>query len=557
MKKLVSFFLGTFLITFSAFSQSIQEGVNHLYAERYTSAKATFEKMSASNPNNIEATYWLGQTHIGSGNISAARQVYEKALSTNGNAPLLLAGMGHVELIEGKTAEARQKFETAISLSRGKKGDDPNVLNAIGRANVESKTGDVAYAVAKLTAAAQAAPNNSDILINLGNAYRKNRDGGQAVTSYLKAAAGNPAVANYRMALIYQTQRNWDVFNEHLNKAVAADPKFAPAYNSMYNYQLLYKKDFAAANEIAQKYINAADPSVQNDYFKAQASFLQKNYDEAIATGKNILSQVGDQASANLYRLLTYSYLEKGDTATAKEYVDQLFTKAKESEIVAMDYSLKADVYSKDYPGEVLQIYLDATNEDTSRNNKILILQEALKWARDNQRKIPEGDIRLALYKMNPNPDPAALFQVGLPFYQGGDFVRADSTFQAYSKALPDSVYGYLWSARSLARIDSNMAAGTAMPQYEQLLRVAEMDKERYKVYGLEAVGNLAQYYVNVKGDKEKGIYYLNKGLEFDPENAAFKNNIAILSRPAASQKAAPKTPVKNTPQKQAPKKTK
>ena len=452
MKKSLSFVIFSALLTISAWAQSIQEGVNHLYADRTTSAKATFDKMLASNPNNIEATYWLGQTHIATNNTAAARQVYEKALASNGNAPLVLVGMGHVELLEGKTAEARQRFETAITASRGKKGDDPNVLNAIGRANVESKSGDIPYAIAKLTAASQASPNNADIYINLGNAYRKARDGGQAVTNYMKAAQAQPALANYRTALIYQTQRNWDIFNEHLNKAVAADPRFAPAYNSMYTYQLLYKKDFAAANEIAQKYINASDPSIQNDYFKAQASFLQKNYDEAIATGKNILSQSGDAATANLYRLLTYSYLAKGDTATAKEYVDQLFAKAKESDIVAPDFTLKADVYSKDYPEQVVQIYMDAASEDTTRNNKILILQEALKWARDNNRKVPEGDIRLALYKLNPDPDPAALFQVGLPYYQGGNFVRADSVFQAYSQILPDSVYGYFWSARVLAQ---------------------------------------------------------------------------------------------------------
>ncbi|MFN2438399.1 MAG: tetratricopeptide repeat protein [Chitinophagaceae bacterium] len=545
MKKSVSLLFLLALFTLSAFAQSIQDGVNNLYAGRNASAKAAFEKMLASNPNNIEATYWLGQTHIATENLAAARQVYEKALASNGNAPLVLVGMGHVELMEGKNNEARQRFETAISLSRGKKGDDPMVLNAIGRANIESKTGDIPYAIAKLNAAAALAPNNPDIFINLGNAYRKARDGGQAVTNYMKAASANPALANYRMALIYQTQRNWEVFNQHLNKAIAADPKFAPAYNSLYNYQLLYKKDFAAANELAQKYINASDPSIQNDYFKAQASFLQKNYDQAIATGKNILNQVGDQASANLYRLLTYSYLAKGDTTTAKGYVDSLFANAKADDIVAQDYSLKADVYSKDYPDQVIGIYLDAASEDTSRTNKMAILNEALEWAKTSNRKIPEGDIRLEMYKLNPTPNPATLFQIGLPYYQGGNFVRADSVFKQYSKAFPDSVYGHLWSARSLARIDSNMTEGLAMSEYEELLRVSEIDKVGRKAYGLEAVGNLAQYYVNVKADKEKGIYYLTKGLEFDPTNTGFKSNLDILKRPATPAKSTNKTPAK------------
>jgi Tfp pilus assembly protein PilF len=547
MKKIVSLFVISTVLTLSTLAQSIQEGINHLYAERNVSAKTNFERMLASNPNNIEASYWLGQTFLAVDNITAVRQHYEKSLGTSGNAPLLLVGMGHVELMEGKTAEARQRFETAISMSRGKKGDDANVLNAIGRANVDGKNGDIAYAIAKLTAASQAAPNNADIFINLGNAFRKAKDGGQAVTAYIKAAQANPSLAipYYRMARIYETQRNWDVFNENLNKSITIDPKFAPALSSQYNYNLLYKQDFAAASALANKIIAVSDPSIQNDYYKAQAEFLQKKYDNAINIAKTIASQAGNETRPAVYRLLAYSYLAKGDTATGKQYVDQLFSRAKREDRVGPDYTLKATIYSKDYPDQVLQIYMDAADEDTSLRNKMVILGEALDWAKTGSRKIPEGDIRLAMYKLNPNSNPAALFQIGLPFYQGKSFPRADSIFQAYSRAFPDSVFGYLWSARSLASIDTSMSQGLAIPQYEQVIRVASMDKVRYRSYGIEASGQLANYYVNVKGEKEKGIEYLNKGLEFDPENAAFKSAVQRLKAPVKTTPPKTTTPAK------------
>src|SRR5829696_5538139 len=160
MKKSAIVLFSALLLTVSAFAQSIQEGINHLYAERYTSAKAVFDKILASNPNNLEAVYWQGQTLIEQDDVAGARALYEKTLAANGNAPLILVGMGHVELLDNKTAEARQRFESAISLSPGKKGDDPNVLNAIGRANVDAKAGDVNYAIEKLNAASAAAPNN-------------------------------------------------------------------------------------------------------------------------------------------------------------------------------------------------------------------------------------------------------------------------------------------------------------------------------------------------------------------------------------------------------------
>ena len=540
MKKSAILFLFSALLTISAFAQSVQEGIGHLYAERYTSAKAAFEKMVASNPNNLEAIYWLGQTHIAQDNVAAARSAYEKALASNGNAPLVLVGMGHVELLEGKTNEARQRFETAISLSRGKKGDDALVLNAIGRANVDAPKGDVAYAIAKLNQAAQAAPTNGDIFINLGNAYRKAKDGGAAITAYRKALTTHPALAYYRMARVYETQRNWDIVTENLNSATKADPKFAPAYLRQYVYNLFHKQDYAAADNWAKQYIAVADPSVQNDIFRAQALFQQKNYDQAISVGQNILNQSKETTSPGLYRLMAYSYMEKGDTATARQYVDQLFAKGKKDEFVPKDYTLKAAIYSKESPEEVVQIYLDAASDDTTVRNKILILQEAVDWAKTAGKKIPEADLRLEIYKLQANPNPAALIgNIAVPYYQGGAFKRADSVAKAYSQAFPDSVYGYLWSARSLARLDANMEQGLAIPSYEQLLTVSEKDKVRFKPYGMEAAGSLANYYVNIKSDREKGVYYLTKGLEFDPENATFKTAIDKLKK---SPGAAPKS---------------
>ncbi|HYH16579.1 MAG TPA: tetratricopeptide repeat protein [Flavisolibacter sp.] len=547
MKKSASLLILSVFLTLASFAQSIQEGMGHMYAERYASARSTFEKMVASNPNNMEAVYWLGQTHLANDDVAAARQVYEKALAANGNAPLVLVGMGHVELTEGKTAEARQRFETAISLSKGKKGDDPNVLNAIGRANVEVRGGDAAYAIEKLTAAHQAAPANADIMINLGNAYRQAKEGGKAVEYYIKASQLAPALANYRMARVYETQRNWDVVTDHLNKAIAADSKFAPAYLRLYTYHLLYKNDPATADQWAQKYISAADPSPEHDIFRAQTAYQQKNYDQAISMGQNVINQTKQKKlSPSVYRLMAYSYVGKGDTAAAKPFVDQLFEKYKADERVGPDYTLKAAIYSKENPEEVVNIYLDAASEDTSLRNKQIILLEGIDWAKANNKKIPEADLRLAFYKINPSPNPASLFQVGLPYYQGGAYAKADSAFTAYATALPDSIYGHYWSGLSRAQIDTSLEQGLAVPAFEKALQIAATDKVRFKSQGIQAAGYLAGYYNNIKKDKEAAISYLEKGLEFDPNNTTFQNTIKALQAPAKKTT----TPSKTTPAK-------
>src|SRR5688572_17804777 len=188
MKPLLSLAI-TVVIGNILFAQSVEQGRKFLYYERYKSARETFEKVLAANPNNIEAIYWLGQTLLEMPNKDsvAAKNLYQKALASNGNAPLLLAGMGQIELMEGKTNDARQRFETAINLSKAK---DIEVLNAVGRANVEARAGDANYAIEKLNLATQIKKfNNAETYLVMGDAYRKLIDGGNAVTSYNKVLA--------------------------------------------------------------------------------------------------------------------------------------------------------------------------------------------------------------------------------------------------------------------------------------------------------------------------------------------------------------------------------
>jgi hypothetical protein len=125
------------------------------------------------------------------------------------------------------------------------------------------------------------------------------------------------------------------------------------------------------------------------------------------------------------------------------------------------------------------------------------------------------------------------LFPIGLAYYQGKAFVRADSVFNAYALALPDSVYGHYWSALSRSQIDTTMEQGLAVPAYEKALVVAETDKARFKSMGVQSAGYLAGYYNNIKKDKESAIKYLQKGLEFDPANTSFQNSLKILSTPS------------------------
>lgn len=543
MKKTSITILATVLMTIGGLrAQTIQDGMNFLYEDREQSAKQVFDKLLAVNPNNIDATYWLGQTYISMNDVANARQVYEKALAASANAPLLIVGMGNVELLENKTSDARQRFETAITMTHTKKGDDPVILNAIGRANVNAKAGDLAYAIEKLEAAVLRDPKNPDIFLNLGNAYRKARPGeggGQAYTNYKNAIAVNPsfAIAYYRIAKLFETQQNWDLFVENLDATVEKDPAFGPAYYDLYYYYLQKvdpstgKPDFAKADDYAKKFIANTDTDIQNDYLRAQTLWVQKKYDEAIGIAQNIISKAGTKTKARTYKLLAYSYVDKGDTAQAKTYIDQFFAKADKEEppvqIVPQDYLLKANIYSGivgGNPDDVVKTFVDAVTADTVLQSKIDLLKKGAALFRGKKLFDQENQLDRMILAIKPNPSLSDYFNAGLSYYFAGKYDSSRSIFLQIEEKYPNEVYGYEWASNNSRVIDSTKKDSIAVPDATKLFEFSQKDTTKFRKQYLNSAGYLATYYANDAKDAEKALDYINKMLLLDPANDNLKD---------------------------------
>ena len=529
-------------------AQSLQEGINDIYAQRYKSAKGIFEKILASNPNNIDATYWIGQTYIEMDDVAGARAVYDKALLASANAPLVIVGMGQVELLENKISEARQRFEAAITMTRGRKGDDPVILNAVGRAITNTytdkdKKGDINYAVQKLEEAAQRDPKNADIFLNLGNAYRKARPGeggGQAFQAYQRAVEANPnfAIAYYRTAQLFYSQRNWELYEKYLNDAITKDPRFAPAYYDLYYLKL--GRDLNAAEQFAKKYLENTDPDPQNDYLRVQTLWAKKDFDAAIAGAKNIIAQAGAATKAKTYKLIADSYLQKKDTAAGKPYIDDYFAKVKPEDITAKDYELKAMVYSA-IPGQeevVYNSFLDGVKADTVIENKVELLKAGAAYFKGKGQREKEGDLMAMLVSIKPKPSMTEMFDVGRAYYFGGAYEKSYDAWIKFAEKFPDEVYGWEWKLNNSKIIDSTKKDSIAVPDALKLLDFAQQDTAKYKKQFINAASFLAIYYANDAKDKDKAIEYLKKWQEVDEVNReTIQKNIDILSKSGNSTK--------------------
>jgi tetratricopeptide (TPR) repeat protein len=546
-KPLIALYCCVAVFAMNIKAQSLQEGINHLYANRYISAKQTFEKMLAVNPNMIEANYWLGQTYRDMDDNESAHQVYDKALLANGNAPLLMAGKGHVLLADRKAAEAKQMFESALTVSRTKKGDDPVILNAIGKAHVDVRMGDLPYAIEKLELAFQRDPKNAEIALNLGNAYRKanpGSGGGKAFELYQQALQLNPAfVYPYiRIARLFETQKNWELVLENLNKALEKDPGFSLAYYELF-YYYFFRQDYNKAEEYFKKYVASRpnEDQVEHDYLNSQMCWAKKDYDCAIAKAESVKTAMGARVKPRVYKQLAYSYLGKSDFANAKTNVDSFFKKDRDG-LTSMDYSLKTEIYAgAGTPCDQLYgLYLEGAAADSVLQSKIDYMTRAADYFKGKNCKKQEADMRMLVYNTRKNPNPASLFNIGLNYMQAGELKKSDSLFLEYNKVFPDSIYGYSWRGRVNYTLDTTMSVepyiSNMLQNYQKTLDVAALDKIRYKSHGVTAARTLAAYFINIKSNRDTALIYAYKGLAIDSSDSQLKYIRDVLEKQAGSK---------------------
>ena len=341
-------------------AQSIEEGKKFLYYEKFTSAANVFQQLLNANPANDEAAYWLGQTLIAPDedkDIAGARSVYEKGLQAKPGSALLNAGLGHIELLEGKTAAARNHFETAISLSGGK---DINVLDAVGFANgdFDSKMGDANYAIEKLKQATETKKfKDAKIMTDLGDAYRKAGQGGDAQRAYEAALTMDPgyARAKFRIGRIYQSQgRSQEaIYLQYYYDAIALDPNYTRVYWILYQY--FYETDVVKSAAYLSKYLTAKGSDEKNACFlNAQIKFAQGLYAETI-TAADICMAAEPNPYPNLYGLVAYAKVKLGDTTGAKQAFETYFAKQTPAKIGPRDKATYANLLWG-YPGNEAKV---------------------------------------------------------------------------------------------------------------------------------------------------------------------------------------------------------
>ncbi len=527
MKKTLFTILATGLIAVSVKAQTIQDGMNHLYADRFKSATDVFQKLLTANPNNGEAIFWQGQVYFDMDDNAKAKDLYKKALETIGSQPTILVGMGHIDLLENKMADAKAKFEAALAASNTKKGPDPLIQTLIGRALVDVKGSDYNWAVQLLEAAHLANPKNTETILQLGNAYRKQGEGsggGRAFETYKKAFAIDPsfAVVDLRLAKMFETQKNWDLVLDYLNSAAKRDPKFAPAYYELF-YYYFFRKKYTEAEEQLVKYIANSDPSWENDYLQAQLSWAKQDFASAISKAEGVVSLNGAATKPRVYKLLADAYAKSKNFAAAKKYIDLYMQKEKEDEKLVYDYKLLVDILKNSNAAgdEIVVAYQKGAKADSVLSGKIDFLKEGIVYFKENKMRDKEAVLIQDIIPLRKTPIINDYFDLALAQYFIPDYAKSRETAVTMRDKFTDQVYGYDWAVNNSKYLDSVKMDSIYVPDLLKLETFAAQDTAKYKKQYLSATRTLAVYYYSNAKDKAKAIEYFTKWKSVDAANAA------------------------------------
>jgi tetratricopeptide (TPR) repeat protein len=506
----------------SVHAQTVDQGKKFYYYKRFKSAKDVLDKVLASNPNNIDAIYWQGQTLLAIKDSVGAQDLYSKALQTNGNAPMLLAGEAGVELRFGKAQDARSHSEMAIQLTKQK---DILVLNAVAKSNIEASQGDLGYALEKLTLATNIKNfNNPATYVLMGDAYRRQIDGGNAVQAYQKALTmdNKLAEAEYQIGKIYLTQNNKDYFLPAFEKAVEMDPSYAPAYFELfYYYYNHWNADNASkATDALNKYVANSDPGSDVDLLQTDFLIVTGKFADAKAKAQAIITAQGDKASPDFYKKVAYCCDTLGDAACAQQNITTYFVKQTADGIKPLDYVLRASIEGKATDSVTWSKAFDdyglAIQKDTLPEDRAKILGWATDLATKKGDKVALATIARIVYTGLKNPTNSDLFKLGMAYYLAANYPVADSIFCGiYEQKYPDEVFGYLYCMRVKAleddslqsqglAVDAEMKLADFGRTKDSIAKAANSkDSILYKKYVVDWYSRLAFYSNNAKKDCE------------------------------------------------------
>ncbi len=511
-----------------AFAQTGNAGRQAVDLERYEEAKSIY-KSQLGNKNAADNAYFaLGDIYLRTEKLDSAAYYFNQGISNNKRSYINHVGLGKIALIQGDQAKAEQQFNEALS-GRGKK--DPYVLAMVGEAYVNAPNATETQINKGIDYLKQSLErDNKSALTNvlLGDAYLKLKKGGEAMSSYDRAIQLDDkyASAYLKRGQLFTSSRNYPEAEAAYTKAIEIDPNFAPAYRDLgelYYFAGQYDK----ALSTFQKYVDLAEDTPETQAKYASFLFLTKNYDKTLQVAEQVLQK--DPSNKTMNRLRAYSFLELKQPEKALEAINQYMKNTDPSKLIAQDYAYYGRILGQNnQPVKAIENMEKALQMNPADIEMYADLANL--YANNNQY-----DKAIQVYERKRDaiePSNADYYYMGNIYMMAGEenatakntakanefFKKADETYKKVIDANPDYAYAYLWRARANASQDPETDKGLAKPYYEEFIKHASAEPDKYKRDLIEANSYLGYYYY-LKGERDNAIKYWTQVKTLDPAN--------------------------------------
>ena len=518
----------------TSYAQTLQDGINYIDSNKYALAKKNFEDMISKSPS-ADNYFYLGNTFLSQNepNFDLAQDYFNKGLAADKKSFLNRIGLATIKLGKGDKSGISD-IQAIVSDSKEK---DAEVLYRAGEAlTLFNKNNSPDLAIDFLTKAIDKAMKNgvpAHYYYTLGDAYRLKKDPGSAMTAYDKAAvvARNKASVFTRMGTLWMAAQQWPQAIENINKAIAVDPSYAPAYKAKASYDIKYQKNDLATQDLIN-YSKYADEDPYTQLEIAKLYFTNDDYANSKATLDKVFDKVDDPIK---YKLRAYvDYQADNNYASAKSNLDKFMTSVKDkNRILPADQGLMglilaglaqkekdANVKSQMMAEAAQKVAIaNAAKDQTMDWNSELaktqsgggISEEAVNAGPTN----PTIEGLKAKVKANPK-DADAIVKLGTAYTEAKNWNGAILSWDKMISLAPDWVYSYYAKGSAYQQLGNNdMAENSYQKFIDMILQKPQAEQDQNKeslsyAYFLVAFFNQTK---NVTKAKD----YISKSLQLNP----------------------------------------
>jgi tetratricopeptide (TPR) repeat protein len=132
------------------------------------------------------------------------------------------------------------------------------------------------------------------------------------------------------------------------------------------------------------------------------------------------------------------------------------------------------------------------------------------------------------------------LFYAGYDDFLGGNYQTSDSVFKIYQQKYPGDVYGWYLGAHAVEAMDT-AETGKAQPLYQKVIEIGDTTQDKSTIQDklIPSYRYMVAYYYNLKSNVDSAIYYNDKILELDPNDANATQTKQALDTVSKQQKEA------------------